>query len=133
MNPTVLFYMFVVSSIVTAFCLVLTSLARNKARDERYKRKIIEYEYKHCKSLFSSKEKLLQCRLESKEYELKALSSEIKNLQLETDKDCKLLNVNTKYLIESKDNKIEAQNAKITLLQADCNRLQKELHISKNK
>lgn len=135
MKSTFLIYMIVISLCVTAFCLALTSLARNRAREEIHKRKIVEHDWKRCKSLYLTKERALQYRLEAKEKEIIALKSEMKVLELQYEKNNQLSNtesVTMKYLIDSKDNKIEAQLAKITMLQADCNRLQKELRMSKN-
>ena len=63
----------------------------------------------------------------------KSLKSENEVLQLEmelikAEKENEILrNELDKCLLEARDNKIEAQNAKIIMLQADCSRLQREL------
>lgn len=135
MNVELLLYILMLSCIVTMFCFVLASLARNKAREEIYKRKVIESKYNHCKTLFAAKEKALKYHLEAKEKEISSLSSKMKILEIQIDKSNRISNtedINMKYLLEAKENKIEAQHAKITMLQADCNRLKRELKVSGN-
>lgn len=132
MSSNFVVYTMMLSSLAVTFCLILASVARSRTKEEIYKRKIIENKYKHCKTLFAAKEQALTYRLESAERELKSLTSHINNESSNTNRLLNTENINVKYLIEAKDNKIEAQNAKITLLQADCKRLQKELRTSKN-
>ena len=117
-----LIVLIIFSAIVTiALILTLRENSKNKriAKHSIGRYNLSQKQSRVMRQYYKETEKSLKSENEVLQLEMELIKAEKENEILRSELD--------KCLLEARDSKIEAQNAKIMMLQADCSRLQREL------
>lgn len=114
----------ILAAVMFIIVLVQNSANKRKAEYNMNKYKLSQKENKAMKQCYRETTRALESENEVLRLKVELMEAQKENKRLGNKLD--------KCLLEAKDSKIEAQNAKIMMLQADCSRLQRELIQAKN-